>query len=99
MPSYDNLPGTALGVVIPKWITQNRKGCGCKDYAKKMDQWGWEKCSGEKREDIIKHLVNQSDNLTGLAKAMPARAKEIAAAGMLSIALKMSKPSDDSSSH
>ena len=53
-------PGSELEKIIPKFFKRN--GCGCKPYARKMNQWGVDGC--EKRfEEIVDHLVSQSKNI------------------------------------
>jgi hypothetical protein len=47
--SFHNKPGSALESLIPDWVVQFKKGCGCKDFRKKMDGWGTEGCIARER--------------------------------------------------
>ena len=50
-------PGTEFKKLIPK--VMQHAGCGCNDYARKMDRWGPDLC--EKRfYEIVAHLVNKA---------------------------------------
>ncbi len=47
-------PGTELSKLIPKQL--EHKGCGCKDYAKKMNRWGVSGCR-QRFDSIVDYLV------------------------------------------
>jgi len=51
--------GTELSKLIPKQLEHN--GCGCRDYAKKMNKWGVAGCEA-KKSSIVDHLVAKSQN-------------------------------------
>ena len=48
--------GTELSKLIPKNLEHN--GCGCRDYAKKMNKWGVEGCIA-RFDSIVSHLVSK----------------------------------------
>ena len=48
--------GTELSKLIPKSLEHN--GCGCRDYAKKMNKWGVEGCIA-RFDSIVDHLVSK----------------------------------------
>jgi hypothetical protein len=56
--------GTELSKLIPKQL--EHKGCGCRDYARKMNKWGVAGCEA-RRNGIVDHLVfkARSDALLG----------------------------------
>lgn len=49
--------GTELHNQIPKWFESN--GCGCRDYAAKLDRKGITWCD-QNRDEITNHLVNKA---------------------------------------
>lgn len=53
-----NRPGTALRQILAK-LSVERNGCGCDDYATKMDSWGTDGCIA-RFDEIVDHLNNQS---------------------------------------
>ena len=50
-------PGTELKALIPNLF--KKKGCGCNDYAKKMDAWGPDGCE-QRFDSIVAHLMQQA---------------------------------------
>jgi len=65
-----NRPGTALARIIPKWAASQKKGCGCKDYQKKMDLWGTEGCEVQ-FDNIVSHLLKQEKHLISPLRVLP----------------------------
>lgn len=67
MPSYvyqtsgDAVEKTGVGTELKRLIPQQlaHKGCGCNDYAKKMDSWGIEGCKA-RTDEIVDRLVKKS---------------------------------------
>lgn len=55
---FEEGPGTELGKLI-SWFAEPVKGCGCKDYKKKMNRWGVKGCIKYK-EQILDHLMGES---------------------------------------
>jgi hypothetical protein len=51
-------PGTMLESLIPDFF--HKEGCGCQDYARKMDAWGIEGCI-QRKQEIIDHLCQQAE--------------------------------------
>ena len=55
--------GTELMAIMPKtaklWASLFPGGCGCSDYAAKMDRWGIEGCESRHAE-IVAHLVSKA---------------------------------------
>ena len=83
--------GSALASLIPEWAVSFKGKCSCKDWEKKMNGWGPDLCDGEKREQIVNHLMSQDENLVAPLRAIPVFAKRIAANRMLDRAIKMSR--------
>ena len=50
-------PGSELKKLIPKLFGGG--GCGCNDYAKKMDRWGVAGCES-RFDEIVAHLMHQA---------------------------------------
>jgi len=67
---FRNRPGTALARIIPKWAASQKKGCGCKDYQKKMDLWGTEGCEVQ-FDNIVSHLLKQEKHLISPLRVLP----------------------------
>ena len=88
--TYSNKPGSALESLIPDWVVQFKKGCGCKDYQKKMDKWGTEGCIARENQ-IIGHLMQQSDKLIPVFRGLPQSFRKAAAKKLLAKAIEMSK--------
>ena len=82
--------GTELAKLIPDWAVQFKGGCGCKDMQKKMDRWGVVGCRARTNE-IVAHLLSQSDRLIPAFKIVPRHLKRIAAIRMLNKAIKNSE--------
>lgn len=76
-------PGTELSLLLPKQL--ERKGCGCKDYAKKMNRWGVEGCR-QRFDDIVEHLVMKA-NSAPLLGWVPSVATKPVAKRLLTIAI------------
>ncbi len=82
--------GTELSSLIPDWAVANSKGCGCRNYAKKMDRWGLSGCEAN-RKAIVKHLTQQSDNLIPLFRNVPEALKRAIATRLLNKAMRNAK--------
>ena len=67
---FRNRPGAALARIIPKWAALQKKGCGCKDYQKKMDLWGTEGCEVQ-FDNIVSHLLKQEKHLISPLRVLP----------------------------
>lgn len=87
---YANKPGSALESLIPDWVVQFKKGCGCKDYSKKMDRWGTDGCIAREKE-IVGHLMGQSDKLIPIFRGIPKSLREAAAKKLLAKAIEISR--------
>ena len=87
---YHNKPGSALESLIPDWVVQFKKGCGCKDYSKKMDRWGTDGCIAREKE-IVGHLMGQSDKLIPIFRGIPKSLREAAAKKLLAKAIEISR--------
>ena len=90
MSEFKNKPGTALQSLIPDWVVQFKKGCGCKDYRKKMDGWGTDGCIARENQ-IIGHLLQQNDKLIPMFRGVPKSIKKLAAKKLLDKAIKLSR--------
>jgi hypothetical protein len=77
-------PGTELSLLLPEQL--ERKGCACKDYAKKMNRWGAEGCR-QRFDSIVEHLVNKADALP-LLGWIPSIATRTVAKRLLTVAIK-----------
>ena len=88
--SHYNKPGSALESLIPDWVVQFKKGCGCKDYRKKMDGWGTEGCIARENQ-IIGHLLKQNDKLIPMFRGIPMSLKKMAAKKLLAKAIELSR--------
>ena len=82
--------GTELSKLIPAWAVAKKRGCSCKDMARKMDTWGIDLCV-QRRELIIKHLVGQSDLLIPMLKAVPDSMKKVVATQLLGRSVKAAR--------
>ena len=78
--------GTELSKLIPKWAVKVGEGCGCKDMAKKMDNWGIEGCE-QRFDQIVKHLMTQSNQLIPAFSIVPAPARKYVATKLLEKAI------------
>lgn len=74
---------------MPSWAMSQRKGCGCKDYAAKMDAWGPEGCL-EMRELIVEHIVGQKKFLKEPLPKAPDAVCRTVASMLVDKAIKMS---------
>jgi hypothetical protein len=88
--SYFNKPGSALESIIPAWVVQFKEGCKCKDFRDKMDKWGTEGCVARENQ-IIGHLMHQSDKLIPVFQGLPQSFRKAAAKKLLAKAIEMSK--------
>ena len=82
--------GTELAKQIPEWAVQFKGGCGCKDMQKKMDKWGPDGCYA-RRNQIVAHLLSQSDLLIPAFKMVPLTVKKIVAQRMLNKAIRAAR--------
>jgi len=88
--TFTNKPGSALESLIPEWVVQFKKGCGCKDFSKKMDRWGTEGCESRKNT-IVSHLMSQSDLLIPVFRGIPTALRKAAATRLVNKAIEMSR--------
>ena len=72
-------PGTELSNLIPKQL--EHVGCGCKDYARKMNRWGVEGCT-KRFDQIVEHLVKKS-NTAPLLGWVPSTATRMVAKNLV----------------
>ena len=79
--------GTELAKQIPDWAVQFKGGCGCKDMQAKMDKWGPDGCYA-RRNQIVAHLMSQSDHLIPAFKLVPDNIKRVIAGRMLNKAIR-----------
>ncbi|MGI9446622.1 MAG: hypothetical protein ACR2NI_03070 [Pirellulales bacterium] len=82
--------GTQLAKQIPEWAVQFKGGCGCKDMQKKMDRWGPDGCYA-RRNQIVAHLMAQSDHLIPAFRLVPDAVKRVIAGRMLNKAIRAAK--------
>ena len=86
--------GTTLKKLIEKKVPSvlmakiPKASCGCQDYEKKMNAWGVSGCIARKNE-IVNHLMKQSEMLGIAAKVVPTAVKQKAAGKMVDIAIKI----------
>ena len=85
--------GTALALLIPDWAIANKEGCGCRNFEAKMNAWGIAGCSGEHYDEIIEHLVKQTDKLIPLFRKIPDAGRRAMAKTLLSKAIEKTKKS------
>ena len=81
--------GTELEKLIPDWF--EKSGCGCNDYARKLDRKGVDWCD-EHRAEIVEHLVKQATQtfLKVLGKAF----NKLSASALLATAISRSRLRD-----
>lgn len=82
--------GTNLASLIPEWAKSMKGGCKCRDWEAKMNRWRVDGCETH-REQIIDHLMNQSEHLVKPLQHLPAALKRAVAGKMLDKAIKMSR--------
>ena len=82
--------GTELTGLIPDWAVQFKRGCSCRDMAKKMDHWGLDGCEA-RRQQIVTHLTSQSDMLVPVLRGLPVALKRVGANNLLNRAMKRAK--------
>jgi len=78
--------GTELGKLIPSWAVSVADGCGCKDFAEKMDRWGILGCQ-RRRNQIIAHLLEQSALLIPAFRLTPIGLRKVVAERLLNKAI------------
>ena len=76
-------PGTELSKLIPKAL--EHKGCGCKNFAKKMNRWGVDGCK-QRFDQIVDHLV-QKGNSSPLLGWVPSAASRLVAQKLVTKAI------------
>jgi len=74
--------GSNLADKIPDWAVATKEGCKCRDYECKMNRWGPDKCEAQ-IDIIVNHLVQQSDRLIPMFKALPKPARKMLARVMV----------------
>ncbi len=87
--------GTELSKLIPKWATQFNGECKCKDVADKMDRRGIDWCEINK-DQIVAHLLSQSDHLIPAFKLVPEAIKKVVAERLLRKAITNAKENHES---
>ena len=86
--------GTTLKKQIEKKVPSvlmakiTKASCGCQDYEKKMNAWGVSGCVARNNE-IVNHLMKQSEMMGVMAKVVPTAVKQKAAGKMVDIAIKI----------
>jgi hypothetical protein len=83
--------GTALAELIPSWAIASKEGCGCRDFERKMNAWGIAGCEGEHYDEIIEHLMKQTDNLIPLFRKIPETGRRLIAKRLLDQAIEKTK--------
>jgi len=83
--------GTALAELIPSWAIAIKEGCGCRDFERKMNAWGIAGCEGEHYDEIIEHLVKQTDKLIPLFRKIPETGRRMIAKRLLDQAIEKTK--------
>jgi hypothetical protein len=91
--------GSALAKLIPNWAVSFKEGCGCQDYEKQMNSYGIQGCKTTHYDEIIEHLVGQSDKLIPLFRAVPKAARKAIAKQLLNKAIKNVEKQNGSDSH
>jgi hypothetical protein len=88
--------GSNLATKIPDWAVATKEGCKCRDYECKMNKWGPDTCE-EQLGLIVTHLVQQSDRLIPMFKALPKPARKLMAKALVlrAIAEERSKLASD----
>ncbi len=82
--------GSELAKQIPNWALQFKSNCGCKDMEKKMNRWGPEGCY-ERRDEIVAHLMSQSEHLIPAFQFVPAPVRKAIAGRMLNKAIRAAR--------
>ena len=90
MKDYFNKPGLALESLIPAWAIANSKGCGCANYARRMDRKGTAECEAN-REKIVARLMSQQSRLAWPLRLMPEAIAREAARRLVDTAIEMSR--------
>ncbi len=79
--------GSELHKMIPKFIES--KTCSCRDWAKKMNVWGPDKCE-QNREQIVDKLVSESKK-RAIFSWVPEKATRKVANNLLTVAINRAK--------
>lgn len=95
MSEFYNKPGSALESLIPGWAVQFSKGCKCKDYRDKLDRLGTE-AAQKKEDEIVAHLMSQSDRLVAVFRGIPTPLRRMAARRLFYKAIQLSKIESES---
>jgi len=80
-------PGSELHNLIPAFLSS--QGCGCKNFAAKMNMWGPDGCEKNKK-DIVDHLVKQSKK-RAMFSWMPESATKKVAEKLVDTAIKRAR--------
>ena len=94
MHAIDNRdgPGTELAKLIPAWVEQYAKGCDCKNWVIKMDDWGPDGCV--KMEGVIvAQLLSSAEDFIPVINLVPAAAKKAVATRLVRVAIKRARGS------
>ena len=86
-------PGTELGKLLPKWLTKQGNGCGCRDRAKQYDKWGVDGCR-ERRERIVNDLLAQTHYLPLVLRQMPESIRRMTAKLLIDQAISAAEQKD-----
>lgn len=95
--------GTILEEVIQSKVPDSllslvpKATCGCSDYKKKMNTWGIDGCLQRKRE-IVKHLVSQSEKMGAMVSVVPKSFREKMAEKMFDRAIAIAVEQSEASS-
>lgn len=89
-----NRPGSALRQILSAIGIKEPSSCYCQQYAKKMDEWGYDGCF-DRRAEIIEHLNAQSISWFDMIKV--GLAGYLTTGSLVDEALKRSKPKQDES--
>ena len=88
MADYIGKPGSALESLIPDWAVDDKSGCGCKSWIKKMDQGGCD-WTEKNRAPLVAHLVRQKKRLVSPMDKAPDVVCAMLANQMVSKAIRM----------
>ena len=88
---YRDKPGTALKSLIPEWFLGETKNCGCRDFERKMNEYGVTGCEGKHFEEIVEHLMNQRKNLKHIFRIVPMSVQRIAVKRLVTDAIELAK--------
>lgn len=88
-------PGTELKKMIPEWLS--RPGCGCKNFAKKMNIWGINGC--RRNIDFIVQRLMSEKNKLGFLGWVPDKATESVCKKLVNTAIKRAEEKEGSRKH